>query len=144
MQREETFTTIACSERCLKGKVTDQLGLEPVLQLEPQVVGLECHRIGSSWSHAHCPRAPHTPRHPHHGGVAGRRHPLWSHVSRHGGVVKSAVRRNPAAAVALAIQQRLHGAQVRGGQVLLLLRQRTLNVNTSQRKSSSSHSNEKN
>lgn len=113
-------------------RVTDQLGLEPVLQLEPQVVGLKHRRIGSSRPHSHCPRAPHAPRHPHHGGVAGWRHPLWSHVPRHGGVVKAAVRRNPAAAVALAVQQRLHGAQVGGGQVLLLLRQRTLKTDTSQ------------
>lgn len=112
--------------------VTDQLGLESVLQLEPQVVGLKHCWTGSSRPHAHRPRAPHAPGHPHHGGVAGRRHPLWSHMSRHGGVVKAAVRRHSAAAVALAVQQRLHGAQVGGGQVLILLRQRTLKTNAGQ------------
>lgn len=109
--------------------LSHQLGLQPVLQLQPQVVGLRRNsRVGAARPHAHR-SGPPAAGHPHHGGVAGRGHPLGAHVAAHGGAVEGGVGGQASVArlapVVLAVEQRLHGARVRA-QVLVLVWERSL------------------
>lgn len=105
---------------------TYQLGLESVLQLEPQVVGLRSHSwIRPPWSQSDRSGS-RTSRHPHHWWVTSRGHPLRPHVTAHRGVVKPAIRRHPAvtrlATVVLTVQGGLHaGCWVHGAQVVVLV-----------------------
>lgn len=107
---------------------THQLGLESVLELEPQVVGLWHRWIRTPGSHPNG-SGPGRPRHPHHGGVSGVRHPLQTHVWAHGGGLEAAIGGDAAvpglSAVVLAVHERLH-VWIRRAQVLVLVRQRSL------------------